>query len=319
MILSIKIILPKSMEGDTLITIKRMSDCTIAEITKAWNRGFEGYFFPVSMTEENIVQRLGAEGYTISLSVVAYDGDEPIGVVASGLRTINGRKIAWNGGTGVATEYRRQGVGRQLMQATLELYQEAGVEDATLEAISKNEKAIALYQQLGYDVIDQLLFWQHTGALPADAFRVKHAESYRVRTGIAQEAAQLSFYQADAPWQNQWMSLRDAEVILIDDHEGQTVGYAMYKRMLNEEGKVTVIALRQCVAMPDHPDAENILRLALNQLYAPHELDCRRTTFNLPSKEQLLLGVLESAGFGPSETEQVYMVKKLEQGAEVKG
>lgn len=306
------------MEGGTLITIKRMSDCTIAEITKAWNRGFEGYFFPITMTEESIVQRLGAEGYTISLSVVAYDGDEPIGLVASGLRTVNGRKVAWNGGTGVATQYRRKGVGRQLMQATLELYREAGVEDATLEAISKNEKAIALYQQLGYEVVDRLLFWQHTGPLAPDAFGVQRTESYRVRTGIAQEAALLPFYQADAPWQNQWMSLRDSEVILIDDLEGQTVGYAMYKRTLNEEGNVAAITLRQCAAKPDHPDAENILRLALSKLYAPHALDCRRTTFNLPATEKRLLEILESAGFGPSETEQVYMVKKLVQGAEVK-
>jgi ribosomal protein S18 acetylase RimI-like enzyme len=301
--------------GDTLITIKRMSDCTIAEITKAWNRGFEGYFFPVAMTEESLVQRLGSEGYTISLSVVAYDDDEPIGLVASGLRTINGRKVAWNGGTGVATEYRRRGVARQLMNATLELYQEAGVEDATLEAISKNEKAIALYEQLGYDVVDRLLFWERTGALPADAFEVKDDVGYRVRPGIAQQAAQLPFYQAHVPWQNQWMSLRDAEVILIDDQEGQTVGYAMFKRMLNEEGRTTAIALRQCVAKPEHPDAETILRVALKSLYAPHDLDCRRSTFNLPATEKLLLQVLESAGFGPSETEQVYMVKRLEQAA----
>lgn len=293
-----------------MITIKRMSDCTIAEITNAWNRGFEGYFFPVEMTEESIVQRLGAEGYHISLSVVAFDGDEPIGLVASGQRSIAGKKVAWNGGTGVATEYRRQGVGRQLMEATLQLYDEAGAEVATLEAISKNEKAIRLYEQLGYEVVDRLLFWQQSGVLPADAFGAQHADQYRVRRGISQEAARLSFYKADVPWQNQWLSLRDAEVLLIDDQRGETVGYAMYKRVLNEEGKLAAVTLRQCAAMPDRPDTENILRVALQHLYQPGT-DCKRTTFNLPASEKLLLSVLESAGFGPSETEQVYMVKKL--------
>lgn len=294
-----------------MISIKRMSDCTFAEVTKAWNRGFEGYFFPVTMTEEILVQRLGAEGYILSLSVVAFDDGEPIGVVASGLRTIDGRKIAWNGGTGVATEYRRQGVGRQLMQATLDLYREAEVDEAVLEAISQNEKAIALYEQLGYEVVDRLLFWQRTDTLPATPFGDVAKSPYQARHVIAQEVANLPFYQSKAPWQNQWPSLRDAEALLVEDEEGLPVGYAMFRRMMNDEGKVTAIVLRQCEAQQDHPDAETILRFALTHVYAPFELECRRSTFNLPASQEALLGILESAGFGPSGTEQVYMIKQM--------
>ena len=298
-----------------MIAIKRMNECSIADITKAWNRGFEGYFVPVTMTEEQVVQRLGTESYSLSLSVVAYDGDEPIGLVASGLRAINGQTIAWNGGTGVATEYRRQGVGRQLMQTTLDLYRQADVDIATLEAISKNEKAIALYQQLGYDTVDRLLFWQRTDALPEDAFGVKQGDTYRVRRLLPQQTATLPFYWADAPWQNQWPSLRDAEALVVEDSQGAPVGYALYKRALNDAGKVAAIVLRQCAAQPDHPDAEAILRVALHHLYAPADGECRRSTFNLPASQTLLLHVLQDAGFGPSDTEQVLMIRKMEKGA----
>lgn len=301
-----------------MITIKRMSDCTFAEVTKAWNRGFEGYFFPVAMSEEMLVQRLGAEGYVLGLSVVAFDDQEPIGLVASGLRTVNGKKIAWNGGTGVATAYRRQGVGRQLMAETLKLYEEAGVDDATLEAVSQNDKAIALYEQLGYEVLDRLLFWQRTDALPANLFGVEESVPYHVRHVLAQEASTLPFYQADAPWQNQWQSMRDGEALLIEDAHGRAVGYAMYKRMLNEEGKVAAIVLRHCAAEPGHHDADTILRVALDELYAPHDLECRRSTFNLPASQEQLLRILEGAGFGPSGTEQVYMVKKMKKPEDAK-
>ncbi|RNB79407.1 GNAT family N-acetyltransferase [Brevibacillus nitrificans] len=294
-----------------MIFIKRMSDCTFSEVTKAWNRGFEGYFFPVAMTEEMLVQRLGAEGYVLSLSVVAFDDQEPVGLVASGLRTINGRKIAWNGGTGVATAYRRKGLGRQLMEATFQLYEEAGVHDATLEAISENEKAIALYEQLGYDVVDRLIFWQRTDALPENPFGIQDSAGYRVRHVLAQEAAQLPYYQSNAPWQNQWQSMRDGEALVVEDAVGQEVGYAMYKRVASDAGKVTAIALRHCVAQPDHADADTILRVALTEMYAPYELECRRSTFNLPASQEQLLHILQEAGFGPSGTEQVYMVKKM--------
>ncbi|WP_400162193.1 GNAT family N-acetyltransferase [Brevibacillus sp. TJ4] len=299
-----------------MITIKRMQVCSIADITKAWNRGFEGYFIPVSMTEELLLQRLAAESYVPSLSVVAYDGDEPIGLVANGLRTIDGKTVAWNGGTGVASAYRRRGVGRRLMEASFELYREAGVEVATLEAISKNEQAIALYQQLGYEIVDRLLFWQRTDALSEDAFRVGQVASYQVKTVLPQETARLSFYRADVPWQNHWTSLRDAEALAVEDSAGSPVGYALYKRMWNEQGEVTAIVLRQCVAQPDHPDAETILRLALDRLYAPAELACRRSTFNLPASHSMLLRVLEDAGFGATETEQVLMVRNMEKAAD---
>lgn len=300
-----------------MITIKRMSDCTFAEVTKAWNRGFEGYFIPITMTEEMMLQRLANEGCVTSLSVVAFDGDEPIGLVVNGLRTIGGQKVAWNGGTGVATEYRRQGVGRQLMDATLALYREAGVEVATLEAMSQNSKAIALYEQKGYEVIDRLLFWQQSGPLPAQAFNAPNQSDYRVRSVLAQEVAALPYYAADAAWQNHWQSSRDGLALVVEDSNGQAVGYALYKPMLNEAGQVSAIVLRQCAAQPGHNDARTILNVALAHVYAPYELDCKRSTFNLRASERLLLEVLEAAGFGPSETEQVYMVKQMEVAEQV--
>jgi len=298
-----------------MITIKSMSECTFAEVTKAWNRGFEGYFLPVTMTEESLVQRLGAEGYVLSLSVVAFDGAEPVGLVASGLRTIGNQKVAWNGGTGVATEYRRKGVGRLLIQATLDRYREAGVDVATLEALSQNEKAIALYDQLGYKLEDRLLFWERLDALPEQAFGEKADGRYQVRAALVQEVAGLPFYRSDVPWQNQWQSLRDAQALIVEDQEGQAVGYAMYKIVLSEEGKLNAIVLRQCAAQPEHADAKDILRTALAYLYAPYEVACRRTTFNLRASDEMLFELLAEAGFASSGTEQVYMSKQMEKEA----
>ncbi|MEJ8544249.1 GNAT family N-acetyltransferase [Brevibacillus borstelensis] len=295
------------------ITIKRFPECTLSEITEAWNRGFEGYYFPVAMTVESLMQRLGTEGYTASLSVVAFANGAPVGLVASGVRTVGGKKVAWNGGTGVATEYRRQGVAKSLMEATLALYREAEVQLATLEAVSQNDKAISLYRQLGYEVIDKLLFWQHN-----EAFAIEHpfgdpaSFPYRIRRGVPQEAASLSFYPASTPWQNQWQGLRDGEAAFVEDDTGQTVAYALYKRTWDEEGKLASITLRQCAYQPDREDAEEIVRFALAHVYAPFDYTCRRGTFNFPASQETVLRVLEQAGFASSGTEQVFMVRQME-------
>ncbi|CAM5797511.1 MULTISPECIES: GNAT family N-acetyltransferase [Brevibacillus] len=295
------------------ISIKRFPECTLSEITEAWNRGFEGYFFPVNMTVENMIQRLGTEGYAASLSVVAFADGAPVGVVASGVRTIGGKKVAWNGGTGVATEYRRQGLGKSLMEATLALYREAEVEVATLEAVSQNDKAISLYRQLGYEVVDKLLFWQHNEAFAsAHPFGDPASLPYRIRRGIPQESASLSFSPASIPWQNQWQSLRDGEAVFVEDALGETLGYALYKRTFDEEGKLAAITLRQCAYHPDRADAEDIVRFALAHAYGPLDYTCRRGTFNFPASQETVLRVLEEAGFAPSGNEQVFMTRQME-------
>ncbi|USG65497.1 GNAT family N-acetyltransferase [Brevibacillus ruminantium] len=294
------------------ISIKRFPECTLAEITEAWNRGFEGYFFPITMTVDSLTQRLGAEGYTSALSVVAFSDGAPVGLVASGVRSIAGKKVAWNGGTGVATEFRRQGLGRKLMEATLDLYRQEGVQLATLEAVSQNDKAIALYQQLGYEITDRLLFWQHTEPFAGEPFGDVASMPYRIRRGVPQEAAGLSFYSAHVPWQNQWQSLRDGEAVFVEDSSGKPVGYALYKRTWDEEGKLASITLRQCAFDGERSDGEEIVRFALCHAFAPLDYTCRRGTFNLPASESVVLTVLEQAGFASSGNEQVYMKRKME-------
>ncbi len=294
-----------------MLTIKRMSECTFEEATKAWNRGFEGYYFDATSTVERFTHRLGMEGLSPALSVIAFVDGEPVGLVLSGVRLIDGKKVAWNGGTGVATEYRRQGVGRKLMEAALALYREEGIEIATLEAFSQNEKAISLYQQLGFEIVDRLLFLQNGEALAENPFAAGEELPYQHRRGIPQDVRSLSFYQSMVPWQTQWAGIRDGESVIVQDERGEIVGYALSKRTFDDAGKLTSIVLLQCAADPEREDGEAIIRFALAQVFAPFELTCRRTTFNFPTKNEQVVNLLQRAGFQPS-TEQVYMIRTME-------
>jgi len=293
-----------------MLTIKRLSECTWEEATKAWNRGFEGYYFDATSTVERFAHRIGMEGLSPALSVVGFVDGEPVGLVLSGVRTIDGKKVAWNGGTGVATEFRRQGVGRKLMEALLSLYREEGVDIATLEAFRQNEKAIALYQQMGYKIVDHLLFLQTVDVLPLHPFGSPEDQPYRIQKGIPHDVRALSFYHSMAPWQTQWAGIRDGEALVAQDTDGQTAGYALFKRTFDEAGKLASIVLMQCAADPSREDGEAVVRCLLSHVFAPFEYVCRRTTFNFPARHQLVVHVLEQAGFQPS-TEQVYMMLHL--------
>lgn len=292
-----------------MITIKKLSECSLAEAVEAWNKGFEGYFIDATTTLERFLTRFVKEGLSAELSIIAFQDEQPVGIALSGLRTIDGKKVAWNGGTGVAVPLRGQGVGRKLMNALLELYRKAGVDIAILEVLRQNDKAIELYRQIGYQFVENLIFLQRTDALGENPFQPNSESTYHLKHGIPHDVRLLPFYRSMSPWQTQWASVPDGESLTVLNPAGEAVGYAIYKRAFDEAGNLLSITLLQCEAAPELDDGDDILRFALSHLFAPFDLACRRTTFNLPVSNQRLVKILKEAGFTLT-TEQLYM--KLE-------
>ena len=138
--------------------IKKLSDCTLKEMTKAWNRGFTGYIVPMEMNETAFLHRFVSQGLSPEHSIVAFINNDPIGIIVNGFRLINDKKIAWNGGTGLAPEYRGKGVIKKMMNEMLAIYEHQNVDIATLEAINENNVAIHLYKNYGYEIVDDLVF-----------------------------------------------------------------------------------------------------------------------------------------------------------------
>lgn len=292
-----------------MLEIKRLSECSIDEAVTAWNVGFEGYYFDMTTTAENFVNRLVSEGLSPKLSIVAFADNKPIGIVKNGVRTFNGIKIAWNGGTGVAPEFRGKGIGKELMDKTLSIYKEEGVQVATLEAISENQQAILLYEKIGYKVIDQLEYLELTGvatnSLPSKG-------DYLLERATTQQVNFIRFYKGMNPWQTQWQSAKDSEAIIVKDNlSGTEIGYAYFRRTFNQEGKHIGTVLFQCEANPNREDELNIIHFLLSQVFGTFSDDIRRVIPNLPvNGSHLTYSVLKELGF-KSIANQVFMTKNL--------
>lgn len=290
-----------------MMTIKRLSQCTLEDAVLAWNKGFEGYYFDMTTTVDLFTRRMTLEGLSPSLSVIAYDGDRPIGLILNGIRLINGKRVSWNGGTGVDPEYRGKGVGKKLIEAVLAIYEEENVEVATLEAVKENVNAIFLYEKVGYKIADEIVHLQHTGSLSQNAF-LSENKLYMFKKGIPIDASQVPFYKAMVPWQTQWNNARDGESILALDENEDVVGYAIYKRLFNEEGTLQSIILLQCEAEPSQDMKDEIVRNLLRMVFGPTALNVTRTAANISVTNKLLRDLLEKEGF-KVKAEQVFMVK----------
>ncbi|MGG1677114.1 GNAT family N-acetyltransferase [Neobacillus sp. NRS-1170] len=282
------------------ISLKKLTECTIQEAVTAWNRGFEGYFVQIEMTPEHFFNRLVNEGLSLNHSIVAFDQDNSVAIVMNGFRTVNDKKTAWNGGTGIAPEYRGKGVSQLLMEETLKIYQENGVEAATLEAIKENEKAIRLYQRYGYEITDSLVFLSGTPKV-TDVNTIQ-AESIR-----PEKLPLLPFYKENVPWQCQWQSVKAGEAQVYYDEEGNPQGYGLYKKVWNQNGHLEKVFLYQLELL------EEVNTLNINAILAAiteNAGDPVNFTIINGSMSNPVIQYLMEHGFNKT-TEQVQMLKKI--------
>ncbi|HST14013.1 MAG TPA: GNAT family N-acetyltransferase [Gaiellaceae bacterium] len=159
-----------------------------AELAELFTRGYEGYFVPMHFDEPTLRYMVETWDIDLSKSRVAPDA----GVANLAVRGDRG----WIGGIGVVPEQRRNGVGRALMEAVLEL----APPTVLLEVIEANEPAIKLYESLGFEKTRVLEVWRVEAPLVE-----------------ATSAVPSTLGQTDVPWQREDASLpADYERVEVD-------------------------------------------------------------------------------------------------------
>jgi ribosomal protein S18 acetylase RimI-like enzyme len=160
-----------------------------AELAKLFTRGYEGYFEPMHYDEPALRTMVELWDIDLTRSRVAPDA----GLCNLAIRGDRG----WIGGIAVLPEQRRNGVGRALMEAVLEL----APPTVLLEVIEANEPAIRLYESLGFERTRVLEVWR------LDAAPLVEADSF--------DPSPLG--QENLPWQREDASLPpDYERIEVD-------------------------------------------------------------------------------------------------------
>src|SRR4051812_235170 len=99
------------------IQLKHLNTCSFQTMLEVWNEGFQGYFVDMTLTLDRFLTRISSEGVSPEYSFVAFVEDKPVGFLLNGIRSNDGKKFAWNGGTAVVPAYRGKGVGRTLLNA----------------------------------------------------------------------------------------------------------------------------------------------------------------------------------------------------------
>ena len=119
----------------------------MAELAALFTAGYEDYFVPVQLDESSMAYIVDAWDIDLSRSRVA----EGLGICNLAVRG----DVGWIAGVGVVKEHRGEGVGRALMESVLD----NAPSTVVLEVIEQNERAIKLYESLGFATTRLLEIW----------------------------------------------------------------------------------------------------------------------------------------------------------------
>ncbi len=143
-----------------------LSGRTLAELTEVFNLSFSGYFVPLTLTEQQLKDKILSENIQLEYSVGVSVNQKLVAFVWIGIDKKNELAISYNAGTGVIPEFRGLGLTKKMYAFLLPLLQLQGIQQHWLEVISQNSRALQLYEQLGYERMRTLSCFQGRVALP---------------------------------------------------------------------------------------------------------------------------------------------------------
>ncbi len=149
---------------------------------------YAGYWHPIEIDATGLRRMVTTYDFDLDASVVALDGDEPIGVGMLAAR----RDRGWIGGMGVVPDRRGTGIGTAITERLLEGARSSGVGRVRLEVLEQNAPAIAVYRKLGFLDRPDVVVWQLAAA--PDVHRAEDAD-------LDEVLEELSTLGSEAPWQ----------------------------------------------------------------------------------------------------------------------
>lgn len=137
-------------------------------LTNCFNDGFSDYVIDIRATDTYLSERWKLGGVDFSLSGGAWIGDKLVGIVIIMVAEVNGTLTAFNGATCVRPEARGQAATKRIFDFLIPKFKEKGILKAQLEVLEENNRAIAVYKKIGFDINRKLLCFKEKKNLQAN-------------------------------------------------------------------------------------------------------------------------------------------------------
>ncbi len=196
-------------------------------------RAFANSYGQAARSEAQWEAFVGFPSFSPELWQVAFDGDVIAGQILNylGDADAEGSRIGWTESISVQAEYRRRGLARALLAASLRVVRDAGANSAALGVDTQNpNQALTLYESLGFRVVSESFEYQlgpfppGSKSTPADRERpMSQANGHLPADSAVDAAPELRAYGWDDGFAASFVDLVDAGPSSEDAEPGRII------------------------------------------------------------------------------------------------
>ncbi|GAB4436576.1 MAG: hypothetical protein OHK0015_28530 [Chloroflexi bacterium OHK40] len=179
------------------ISVSSAAGLSLEALADLFTRSFAEYYYPGITSAHTLARRIAAEQIDLLRSLVLRVDGEPAGVALLARRG----ERAWCGGFGITLAYRGRGLAHRLADAMVAEARESGAEQLTLEVLTRNDRALRVYERAGLRIARRLLIvvWNADERLaPGEAPALEVADPAELVLGHF-----AAMHPAPAAWQRE--------------------------------------------------------------------------------------------------------------------
>lgn len=134
-----------------MYTFRPFVEADFPKMHQAFLSAFADYTLPFNLSYQQFIEKFVHKlNINLPLSVGAYKDDELVAFMFTGVGIYRNKKTAYNGGTGVVPSHRRKALTIKMYDYLWPIFKKGGIEQAVLEVLTTNERAIKSYQTCGF-------------------------------------------------------------------------------------------------------------------------------------------------------------------------
>ena len=226
-----------------MITIKQLNTVGSQEIHAAFTQAFADYVQPFDLNQKQLLHMLERRGFKPELSFGAFAGNQLVGFTLNGVGNWNGLPTAYDTGSGMIKNYRKQGIITRMFRESLPVLRAFHLTQYLLEVIRTNTAAYQLYKKAGFEVKREFDYFSGS-RLEVTVNQEKLKNHYRVQEIENPDWNLLkTFWDFEPSWQNSIEAIQrkcSAFVFLGAFEKNSLVGYGIIEKTTGDLPQIAI-------------------------------------------------------------------------------
>lgn len=221
--------------------IKSLAKIDFETIFIAFGKAFADYEIQLNPIElKNMLRR---RGFKPELSFAAFEGEDIVAFTLNGVGNYNGKKMAYDTGTGTLQQYRGQGLATKIFDYSIPFLKRENINHYLLEVLQHNTNAISVYRKIGFKTTREFNYFVWKNEELQNEIKNVGTPFKIGPIDIGNSAMLSNFWDFHPSWQNSFESIQRAKEDFVGFGvfaDQKLIGYCIFEP---NSGDITQIAV----------------------------------------------------------------------------